>query len=99
MYAEFLEGAYRVLEGLHIDLHPAVAGGRGGHWLVATLVTLSWLLRTTRQSGKAGRVGAGLVGWGRLGRRAGWNCWPGWGADLGVVGPGGLKGMDQGSSE
>ena len=73
---------------MHVDLHllVAVAGGQGGHWRVATLVTQSWLLRTARQSGKAGTVGAGRVGWGQGGEAGS----QGWVAGLAGGWPGGM---------
>ena len=83
--SRIFHGVCRILEGLHIDLHPThhdtpFAGLRedeDGTSTVATLSTLSWLRRTARQSGKAGRQGgpggvAGMLGW-----QAGWGHWPG----------------------
>ena len=100
-YVEFWKGYVEYWKGLHIDLLPAVAGGRGGNWRVATLATPSCLLRTARQAewrqagldgaqgGEAGPGGGagGLGGMaGRVGWRAGWAGWAGWGGGPGRAG-------------
>ena len=78
-YVEFWKGYVEYWRGLHIDLHPAVAGGQAGNWRVATLATPSCLLRTARQvewrqvgwdgaqGGEAGRPGRGKGGGGQGG--------------------------------
>ena len=98
-YVEFWRGCVEYWRGLHIDLHPAIAGGQGGNWLVATLATQWCLLRTARQAGWDGASGGEAGQPGRGLGSAWWDGWPDGGARRvggwpGGGWPGGPKGMD-----